>query len=148
MIFAKNITLGHLALILLLDLIILLFTYCVSFICVKVILNSYQTSGIIKNQNLASKIAKISNKLKFIVTILLIGFISFLFYSSNHVLNTMELYNSSKNMLGYGVIDSVNNMLTTDLSKEHTKLYQLLYDDSRLEILEVDFGNFFTTNEK
>ncbi len=148
LIFAKNITLGHLALILLLDFIILLFTYCVSFICVKVILNSYQTSGIIKNQNLASKIAEISNKLKFIVTILLIGFISFLFYSSNHVLNTMELYNSSKNMLGYGVIDSVNNMLATDLSKEHTKLYQLLYDDSRLEILEVDFGNFFTTNEE
>lgn len=148
LIFVKNITLGHLILIFLFDMIILLFTYYVSFNCVRIILNSYQTSGIIKNQNLASKIAKISNKIKFIVTILLIGFISFLFYTSNNVFNTMELYNHSQNMLGYGVIDSVSEMVVEDLSKEHTKLYQLLYDDTRLEILEVDFGSYFDTDEE
>ena len=148
LIFAKNITLSYLALIFLFDMIILLFTYYVSFTCVKIILNSYQTSGIIKNQNLASKIAKISNKIKFIVTILLIGFISFLFYTADSIFNTMEVYNHSQNMLGYGVIDSVSTMVAGDLSKGHTKLYQLLYDDSRLEILEVDFGRFFTTDEE
>ena len=92
-ILAKNITFTYLIFIFLSYLVILLFTYYVSFTCVRIILNSYQTSGIIKNQNLASKIAKISNKIKFIVTILLIVLISLLFYATNIVFNTMELYN-------------------------------------------------------
>ena len=146
-ILAKNITVTHLIFILLSYLVILLFTYYVSFTCVRIILNSYQTSGIIKNQNLASKIAKISNKIKFIVTILLIVLISLLFYATNIVFNTMELYSKSKNILGYGVIDGVNIPVINNLTEKHIKLYQLLYDDDRLEILQVDFSKFFAEDE-
>lgn len=147
-IFAKNITFTHLVFILLSYLVVLLFTYYVSFTCVRIILNSYHTSSIIKNQNLASKIAKISTKIKFIVTILLIVLISLLFYASKIVFNTMELYNKSKNTLGYGVMESVSIPVINNLTEKHIKLYQSLYDDDRLEILQVGFGDFFSENEE
>ena len=74
--FVKNIRLYHIIIILLINLFIILMTYVISRWSCKMINKTYQTSNILKKQNITSRISNVSYKFKTVMIIMIICFLS------------------------------------------------------------------------
>lgn len=106
MIFIKNITLHHILFVFLINLFLILFTYFLSYLSCKIISKSYNVTNILKIQNASSKISRVSYKLKAVMLILLICFSVITFENIDILFNKLKAYNSSKDLLEYGVFQS------------------------------------------
>lgn len=144
----ENISLKNIALIMLINFILILLTYLINYMCVKIILRHYNLYSIIKKQNLALKINKISFKLKALVTVLLVVVLNILFQNLISLSSNLEIYKHSKELLDYGIIDNFKADASElfDYNK-HSELFRYIVNDNRLKIFYSEFSKYRENTE-
>ncbi len=140
--FIKNVNLTVLIGVLTINLLLILLTFLINYLCIRIILHGYQISNIIKKQNIAIKISKVNNKLKIAVMILLLISISILFNSISSLQSSIRIYNSNKDLFDYGVIETFNGSSENIYQYEkHSNFYQYIVDDKRLNTFYAEFSS-------
>ena len=148
-IFVKNLNIFQFLFLTFVILLLLLITYILNLMCVSIILKGYNTSNIIKKQNIAIKISKTSARLKFVITIMMIIGISLLSNSIISLNSSLKVYNSSKKLLDYGIIKDFNADSQDIFSYDkQSNLYTILYNDKRLSMFYSQFGNYVKPTDK
>lgn len=122
-IFVKNITIYHLLLIILINLFIISFTYFISYLSCKIINKTYQTTNILKMQDTTLKISKVSYKFKTVMIVVLVCFSVIAFVNVSDLYDKLKVYNSSKNLLDYGVLQTY--VADQEESYDYDKQYEL-----------------------
>lgn len=100
----KNMTLNYLIKLCGINILILILTIFLQLLICKIIERTYKISNILKNQNLALKICKISYRLKIVMTVVLVLFLYFSCMKLNSLSESLKNYKASKGLLNYGVI--------------------------------------------
>lgn len=144
LIFLKNINPYKLIFILIINLFLILLTCFINYMCIKIILKGYQTTSILKKQNIAIKISKTSEKIKIIVISLLIVSVTLLFRNMESLFESLKVYNNSKELLDYGIIydlkaDTPDNF---DYIKQ-SNLFSKIYNDENIDIFYAEFSKFY-----
>ena len=147
-IFVENMNLKNIILIILINCILILLTYLINYMCVKIILNRYNLYSIIKKQNLALKINNISFKLKALVMILLVVSLNILFQNLNSLNSNLKIYKNSKELLNYGIIDNFKaDILELFDYTKHNELYSYIVNDNRLKTFYSEFSKYRENTE-
>ena len=145
--FAKNITLYHILLIILVNLFIILLTYLISRWSCRIISKTYQIINILKKQNTTSSIGSISYVFKTIITVLIICFTIFASQSISDLYEKLKIYNASKDLLDYAVIETVN--ISNPEFYEHDKHHDLyLKIVNNMETFYASFGDYSQRTDK
>lgn len=149
LIFAQNIDFYKIMFLLSINALLIILTYLLNYMCIKIILKGYQTSSILKKQNIAIKISKTSSKLKMITIILLVISISFLFQNMSTLFSSLELYNNSKKILDYGILYDFNadSGNIYEYEKQST-LFKKIYNDESLNTFYTEFSRFQIKSEE
>ena len=138
--FAKNITLYHILLIILVNLFIILLTYLISRWSCRIISKTYQIINILKKQNTTSSIGSISYVFKTIITVLIICFTIFASQSISDLYEKLKIYNASKDLLDYAVIETFNI--------NNPEFKEILEKETGIKCaLEVNFNDFGTIRQ-
>jgi hypothetical protein len=143
-IFVKNITLYHMILLLFINFSIILLTYSVSYLCCKIINKSYKITNILKMQSVSTKISSVSYKLKIVMTILLVCFSAFAFNNASDLYNKLKAYNSSKNLLEYGLFQSyvADQPEIYDYDKQHELYLKIINNMDTVYAQFHDYSQF------
>lgn len=148
-IFVKNINLYQILFLAAINLLLILLTIFINYICVNIIFKDYQTSNILKKQNIAEKISMTSGKLKIVIICLLIVSVSLLFQSLSILYSNLKTYNNSKELLNYGIIYDFNadSQVLFDYEK-HADLYSYILSDENLSTFYSEFSKFKEKTEE
>lgn len=148
-IFLKNINLYKLLFILNINLLLILLTYFINYMCIKLILKGYQATNILKKQNIALKISKISGKIKIVMISLLIISVSLLFANMSSYFDNLKVYNNSKELLNYGIINDLKADTPDNFNYiKQMNLFSAIYKDKNLDIFYSEFSKYYDKNEE
>lgn len=136
----KNITPLHILGLLVINLLILLLTYYFSNWACRIVNKTYKISDILKNQSITFRISQVSYIFRVIMIVLIICFSILAIDSISVLLDKLKLYNSSKNLLEYGVLDSfaINQQEINDYDKQYD-LYLRIVNSNELETVYSKF---------
>ena len=158
LIFIKNISILHILILICTNLLIIFITYLISYISCVIINKSYTISNILKKQDISTKISKVSYMFKSIMTIMIICFSIFALDSTKNLQEKLKAYNSSKNLLDYGVFQSYTadqpeiydydkqNLLYKKITNNIDTIYAQFQDYS--QYTDEDFKNTEYAEEK
>ncbi len=147
--FVENISYTHFFSITLINGVVLLLIWLISFISCRIINKKYDISNIIKRQNIAKKVCNMSYKFKsiMIIIIIILG-ISFA-NSLRDLQQYLKIYNTSKNLLDYGIFETfVADQPELSKYENQHKLYLDIINDKRLETFYAHFPGFTKPTEE
>lgn len=149
----KNLMIRHFVLIIIVNLVIILITYLINCLSCKIINKSHKSVNILKKDNVAFKISKISYCFKSIMIIMVIIFSMLVFKNVDDLSGKLKNYKNSKNLLDYGVFDSFiagqselyyydnQNQLYLDIVNNFETIYAQFYDYSQITSSDWDSIN-------
>lgn len=145
----KNMTTSDFVFLLFFHIMLLMITYLIHYFCVKMVSHGYQLSNLLKKENIAIKISKISIKLKFVTAILFIVILSVFFQNLWPLYSELIVYKNSKELLRYGTIASLH----TDRKElyeyeKHSNLYENIVNNKQLHTFYAEFSSYRKMNEE
>lgn len=143
-IFVKNITIYQLFFLSLINLFIIGFTYIISYLSCFIINKTFQATNILKMEDTTLKISKVSYKFKTVMTVMLVCFSIIVFENVNDLYGKLKLYNSSKNLLDYGVIQTyiADQPESYDYDKQYNFYLKLINNMETFYAQFVDYSQF------
>lgn len=144
-IFVKNITLLHILGLLVINLLILLLTYYFSNCACRIVNKTYRISDILKNQSITFRISQVSYIFRVIMIVLIICFSIIAIDVTSVLLDKLKVYNSSKNLLEYGVLDSfaINQQEINDYDKQYDLYFRIVNSNE----LETVYSKFYVYDQ-